>query len=171
MNYARKIINYLAFYFFFSSLIDSVKVLLHSLHFVYKMNQLLISILVYVNIFANCSFHNLWFSHKISSNGTTVHLQHFLFACYTIHFLKAACNILHSDSPGAIFHRWVSPYRTCDFFYSRARARAVSLRDSSNFVGARGATRRPPNAIKVAFFNWLSPGGTSGSLHALELLR
>lgn len=27
------------------------------------------------------------------------------------------------------------------------------LRDSSNFVEACGAIRRPPNAIKVAFFN------------------
>jgi len=38
-------------------------------------------------------------------------------------------------------------------FSTRGPARADSLRDSSNFVEACGATRRPPNAIKVAFFN------------------
>lgn len=121
--------------------------------YIYKISQLLIFILVYVNIFANYSFHNLQLPHKISLLIVRQLTCSIFYSRYTIHFLKAAGNVLHSDSLGAIFRRRVSTRRTYDFFCSREPTRADSLRDSSNFVGACGATRRPPNAIKVAFFN------------------
>lgn len=131
------------------------------LHCIYQISQFLIFILVDVNIFANYSFHNLRLPHKISPLTVRQLTCSIFYSSYTIHFLKAAGNVLHGDPLRAIFRRWVSPRRTCDFFCSREPTRADSLRDSSNFVEACGAIRRPPNAIKVAFFNWLSPGGTS----------
>lgn len=105
-------------------------------------------ILVCVNIFANYPFHNSRLPHKISLATVRQLTYSIFYSRYAVHFLKAAGNVLHGDSPGAIFRRRVSPRRTRDFFHSRIRARrADSLRDSSNFVGACGTTRRRPRTL------------------------
>lgn len=46
-------------------------------------------------------------------------------------------------------------------FSALANRRERTRFEIHQILEACGATRRPPNAIKVAFFNWLSPGGTS----------